>query len=91
MASLDGTLRNAGANLVENTLKTAVTAERQALVQLRQSCVNVSEGIALEEGQPALPDPQVLKKRLELLRKHDALLKMHISTAILEARSRIRS
>ena len=70
-------------------MKTAVAAERQALVQLRQSCVNVSEGIALEEGQPALPDVKVLKKRLELLRKRDALLKMTISTAVLEARSRM--
>ena len=64
-----------------------MVAERQALAELRQSCLNMSEGIPLLEGQPALPDVKVLKKQLELLRKQDACLKMAISASVLQAQS----
>ena len=89
VASLDGTLRSAGANLVDNTLKTGLIAEREALLQLRQSCESVYEGIPLPEGQPALPDVNVLKKTLEPLRKNETILNMANSTAVLQARSRL--
>ena len=87
VASLDGTLRSAGANLVDNTLKTALIAEREALLQLRQSCESVYEGIPLPEGQPDVPDLKTLKKKLELLRKQEACLKMAISNAVLQAQA----
>ena len=87
VASLDGTLRSAGANLVDNTLKTALIAEREALLQLRQSCESVYEGMPLPEGQPAVPDLKTLKNKLELLRKQEACLKMAISNAVLQAQA----
>ena len=62
-------------------------AERQALLQLRQSCENVYEGIPLPEGQPDLPDLKTLKKKLELLRKQEACLNMAISNAVLQAQA----
>lgn len=55
----------------------------------RQSRIHVSEGIVLEEGQPALPDGDVLNNMLELLSNQDACLKVAISTAILESQSRM--
>ena len=87
VASLDGTLRSAGANLVDNTLKTALIAEREALLQLRQSCESVYEGIPLPAGLPEVPDVKTLKKKLELLRKQEACLKMAISNAVLQAQA----
>ena len=87
VASLDGTLRSAGANLVDNTLKTALIAEREALLHLRHSCESVSEGIPLPAGQPEVPDLKTLKKKLELLRKQEACLKMAISNAVLQAQA----
>ena len=87
VASLDGTLRSAGASLVDNTLKTGLIAEREALLQLRQSCESVYEGIPLPEGQPDVPDLKTLKKKLELLRKQEACLNMAISNAVLQAQA----
>ena len=87
VASLDGTLRSAGANLVDNTLKAALIAEREALLHLRQSCESVSEGIPLPAGLPEVPDVKTLKKKLELLRKQEACLKMAISNAVLQAQA----
>ena len=62
-------------------------AERQALLQLRQPCEHVYEGITLPEGQPELPDLKTLKKKLELLRKQEACLKMAITNAVLQAQA----
>ena len=45
------------------------------------------EGIPLPEGQPAVPDLKTLKKKLELLRKQEACLKMAISNAVLQAQA----
>ena len=87
VASLDGTLRSAGANLVDNSLKTGLIAEREALLQLRQSCESVYEGIPLPEGQPDLPDLKTLKKKLEVMRKQDACLNMAIINAVLQAQA----
>ena len=80
-------MRNAGANLVDNSLKTALIAEREVLLQLRHSCENVYEGIPLPEGQPAVPDLKTLKKKLDLLRKQEACLEMAISNAVLQAQA----
>ena len=68
-------------------MKTALIAEREALLQLRQSCENVYEGIPLSEGQPDLPELKTLQKRLELVRKQEACLKMAISNAVLQAQA----
>ena len=45
------------------------------------------EGIPLPEGQLAVPDLKTLKKKLELLRKQEACLKMAISNAVLQAQA----
>ena len=87
VASLDVTLRSAGANLVDNSLKTALIAEREVLLQLRQSCESVYEGIPLPEDQPAVPELKTLKKKLDLLRKQEACLKMAIGNAVLQAQA----
>ena len=87
IASLDVTLRSAGANLVDNSLKTALIAEREVLLQLRQSCESVYEGIPLPEDKPAVPELKTLKKKLDLLRKQEACLKMAIGNAVLQAQA----
>ena len=87
IASLDVTLRSAGANLVDNSLKTAMDAEREVLLQLRQSCESVYEGIPLPAGKPAVPDLKTLKKKFELLRKQEACLNMAITNAVLQAQA----
>ena len=87
VASLDVTLRSAGVNLVDNSLKTALIAEREVLLQLRQSCESVYEGIPLPEDQPAVPELKTLKKKLDLLRKQEACLKMAIGNAVLQAQA----
>ena len=87
VASLDVTLRSAGANLVDNSLKTGLIAEQAALLELRQSCESVSEGIPLPAGKPAVPDLKTMKKKLELLRKQEACLKMAITNAVLQAQA----
>ena len=65
----------------------ASRAEQEALLQLRQSCESVYEGIPLPEGQPEVPEVKTLKKKLELLRKQEACLKMAISNAVLQAQA----
>ena len=89
VASLDVTLRSAGANMVDNSLKTGLIAEQEDLLQLRQSCESVYEGIPLQAGKPAVPDLKTLKKRLELVRKQEACLKMAITTAVMKAQALI--
>ena len=68
-------------------MKTALIAEREVLLQLRQSCESVYEGIPLPEDQPAVPELKTLKKKLDLLRKQEACLKMAISNAVLQAQA----
>ena len=38
-------------------------------------------------GKPAVPDSKTLKKKLELLRKQEACLKMAITNAVLQAQA----
>ena len=45
------------------------------------------DGIPLPEGQPAVPDAKTLKKKLEVLRKQEACLKMAITNAVLQAQA----
>ena len=73
--------------MVDNSLKTGLIAEQEDLLQLRQSCESVYEGIPLQAGKPAVPDLKTLKKRLELVRKQEACLKMAISNAVLQAQA----
>ena len=68
-------------------MKTALIAEQEDLLQLRQSCESVYEGIPLPAGKPAVPDLKTMKKKLELLRKQEACLKMAISNAVLQAQA----
>ena len=57
------------------------------MLQLRQSCESVYDGIPLPDDKPAVPDLQTLKKKLDLLRKQEACLKMAIRNAILQAQA----
>ena len=68
-------------------MKTALIAEREALLQVRQSCESVYDGIPLPDDKPDVPDLQSLKKKLDLLRKQEACLKMAISNAVLQAQA----
>jgi hypothetical protein len=47
----------------------------------------VYEGIPLPAGKLAVPDLKTLKKKLELLRKQEACLKMAITNAVLKAQA----
>ena len=75
--------------MVDNSLKTGLIAEQEDLLQLRQSCESVYEGIPLQAGKPAVPELKTLKKRLELVRKQEACLKMAITTAVMKAQALI--
>ena len=68
-------------------MKTSLIAEREFLLQLRQSCESVYEGIPLPEDQPAVPELKTLKKKLDLLKKQEACLKMAIINAVLHAQA----